>query len=69
MPWDSKYSDYGVVRVEGRKVKVYSDQDNYTPISLSEIVSNAVWAGGELNISLKSGKVRRYRDKYNYTTI
>lgn len=68
MPWDSKFSNFGVVKIEGKNVKLYSDNNNYITISVSEEIKNAVWAGGELNITLKSGKVRRYRDRVGYIT-
>ena len=67
--WESKYHHFGVIRIEGDKVKVYYDRTNYTTISVGQPVTHAAWAGGELNITLANGKVRRYRDRTNYTTI
>jgi hypothetical protein len=69
MAWDSKFFNFGVLKIEGKTVKVYSDKYSYTTISVGEDITNANWAGGELNISLKNGKVRRYSDKYSYKTI
>jgi hypothetical protein len=69
MAWDSKYVNYGVVKIDGSKVKVYKDSSNYTTISVGKPVTAASWAGGELNISMSDGKVRRYKDSSNYTTI
>jgi GH24 family phage-related lysozyme (muramidase) len=69
MPWDSKYFNFGVIRIEGDKVRVYRDQNNYTTISVGKTVTNAAWAGQELNVTMSDGKVRRYRDQNNYTTI
>ncbi len=69
MAWDPKYPNYGVVRIENDKVKLYRDQNNYTTISVGKTVTNAVWAGQELNITMSDGKVRRYRDQNNYSTI
>jgi hypothetical protein len=69
MAWDSRFSNYGVVKIDGSSVKVYRDSQNYTTISTFSKVTNASWAGGELNISLADGKVRRYRDSQNYSTI
>jgi len=68
MPWDSKFSNFGVIKIEGKNVKLYSDNKNYITISVSKEIKNAVWAGGELNITLKNGKVRRYRDRVGYIT-
>jgi hypothetical protein len=69
MAWDPKYPNYGVVRIENDKVKVYKDQTSYTTISVGKTVTNAAWAGQELNISMADGKVRRYRDSTSYSTI
>jgi hypothetical protein len=69
MSWDPKFVNFGVVKIEGEKVKVYKDNTNYTTISIGKQVTSASWAGGELNISLSDGKVRRYKDQSNYTTI
>jgi hypothetical protein len=69
MPWDSKYSHFDIVKIDEKNVKVFSDPNNYITIGLGEEVANALWAGDELNVTLISGKVRRYKDKYNYTTI
>ena len=48
MPWDSKYSKYGIVKIEGKNVKVFSDPNEYITIGLGEEVTNAYWAGDEL---------------------
>jgi hypothetical protein len=69
MAWDSKYINFGVVKIEGDRVKLYRDSNNYTTISVGKPVTSANWAGGELNITMSDGKVRRYRDQNNYSTI
>jgi hypothetical protein len=69
MSWETKYSNFGVVKIEGKNVKVYCDRNSYVTISSGEDVTNAQWAGGELNVSMKNGKVRRYKDRNNYVTI
>lgn len=69
MPWESKYSNLGIAKIDGKNVKVFCDCNNYITIGLGENVTNAVWAGEELDITLKSGKVRRYKDRNYYTTI
>jgi hypothetical protein len=69
MPWDLKYSNFGIAKIDGKNVKVFSGADNYFTLGLDEEVTNALWSGIELNITLKSGKVRRYIDRNNYTTI
>ena len=69
MPWDAKYVKYALAKADGKTVKVHKDQYNYAPINVGETVTMAVWAGDELNVFLASGKVRRYRDQYNYRVV
>ncbi|TRZ65915.1 hypothetical protein D4R20_01350 [bacterium] len=69
MPWDLKYSNFGIAIIDGKNVKVFSGADNYFTIGLGEEIADALWVGDELNVTLKNGEVRRYNDKYNYTTI
>ncbi|MFN8366523.1 MAG: hypothetical protein U0Y96_04690 [Candidatus Kapaibacterium sp.] len=69
MAWESKYYNYGVVKIDGNNVKVYYDQSNYITIYVNEQITQVSWAGGELNVSLANGNVRRYSDQSNYTTI
>ena len=69
MPWDSKYPNFGVVKIDGKIVRVYSDRDDYITIGLGDEVASAAWVGGELNLTLKNGKVRRYKDRNYYVTI
>jgi hypothetical protein len=69
MPWESKYLNLGIAIIDGTNVKVFCDGNNYITIGLGEDVTKAVWSGEELNITLKSGKIRRYRDRNYYSTI
>jgi hypothetical protein len=69
MAWESKYTNFGVVKIDGDKIYVYYDQNNKTTIYAHQKVISANWAGGELNVSMSDGKVRRYRDSNNYITI
>jgi|APCry1669193181_1035450.scaffolds.fasta_scaffold07707_4 hypothetical protein len=69
MAWESKFFNFGVVKIDGKNVKVYYDSSQYRTISVGEEVISATWAGGELNVTLKSGKVRRYHDTSQYRTI
>ena len=69
MPWDLKYSNLGVAKIDGTNVKVFSDPNNYITIGLGEEVASTLWDNGELNITLKNGKVRRYKDRNFYSTI
>ena len=69
MPWDLKYSNFGIAKIDGKNVKVFSSPNDYFTIGLGEEVADALWVGDELNVTLKNGEVRRYKDRYNYTTI
>jgi|JI102314A1RNA_FD_contig_31_3268111_length_476_multi_1_in_0_out_0_2 hypothetical protein len=69
MAWDSTYSSFGLVKVDGKRVLIYKDRTSYNTLNVGEPVVSAVWAGGELNVSLASGKVRRYSNAFTYTTI
>ena len=69
MAWDSKYSNFGVVKIERKNVKVFSDQNDYITIGLVDEVTNAIWVDDELNITLKTGEVRRYSDRNYFITI
>ena len=69
MAWDPKYPAFGVIKIQGDKVLLYSSRDNYTSISSGKPVTNAVWAGNFLNVTLADGKVRRYISRDNYSTF
>ncbi len=69
MSWETKYPNFGILKIDGRKVKVYSDKNSYITIDASKDITNATWAGGELNLTLSDGRVRRYKDKNSYITI
>jgi len=69
MPWDPKYSVYGVMQIDRKNVRVYSDRDDYITIGLVDEIAATLWVDGELKITMKNGEVRRYRDRNNYITI
>ena len=69
MAFDSRFISYGVIKIEGEKVKLYSTPSNHIYVNVGNDVSNAAWAGDVLNVYLSSGKVRRYTSPSNYTTI
>lgn len=69
MAWESNYVTFGVTKIDRNNVKVYKDRFNYVTVNVGKQITNANWAGGELNITLSDGKVRRYKDRFNYTTI
>jgi hypothetical protein len=69
MAFDSRFISYGVIKIEGEKVKLYSTSSNHIHINIGSDVTNAVWAGDVLNVYLSSGKVRRYTSPSSYTTV
>jgi len=69
MAWDQKLKNFGVIKVEGKNVKLYSSSVSYITISVNELVTNAIWAGDFLNVTLANGKVRRYSSQVSYTTV
>jgi len=69
MAWDSKYVNFGVLKIEGNKVYVYYDRQNYVTIYVQNEVRSANWAGGDVNVTLTDGKIRKYRDLQNYISI
>lgn len=66
MSWQ-KSSDFGIAKVEGKKVKLYYSKDNYNTITLNEEVTDARWSGDAVLIYLKGGDIRRYTsiDRYS----
>ena len=67
--WDPKFIQCGVVRVEYNRVRVFKDQYNSITIDVGTPVQMALWSGDILNVDLGSGKVRRYKDRVNYSTM
>ena len=67
--WDPKIIHCGVVRIEYNRIKVYKDQYNFITIDVGVPVQMALWNGGGLNVYLGNGKVRRYKDRVNYSTM
>ena len=67
--WDPKIIHCGVVRIEYNRIKVYKDQYNFITIDVGVPVQMALWNGGFLNVYLGNGKVRRYKDRVNYSTM
>jgi len=66
--FEPKYSEYGVLKIESGNVVVYCDRFNSKTIHVGSAVS-AIWAGSFLNVTMSSGRVRRYFDFYNFQEI
>ena len=69
MAFDKKYSQFGVLKIDGTIVKVYSDSGSFTSIHVWEKIVNASWAGDFVIVTVEGGKVRRYSDIGSFTTI
>jgi hypothetical protein len=69
MAFDSRFSDYGVIKIEGEKVKLYSTSSNHIYINVGKKITNAVWSGVALNVYLTDGIVRRYTSPSSFTII
>lgn len=71
MSWDTKYSNFGVVKIySSNRLQIFKDSNNYEFLTVgNETITDARWTGDILTVYLKTGKVRRYRDSNNYTTI
>jgi hypothetical protein len=67
--WDPKFIQCGVVRVEYNRVRVFKDQYNSITIDVGTPVQMALWNGNILNVYLGNGRIRRYKDRVNYSTI
>lgn len=67
--WDPKFIQCGVVRVEYTRIRVFKDQYNSITIDVGTPVQMALWNGDALNVYLGNGKVRRYKDRVNYSTM
>jgi len=67
--WDPKFMQCGVVRVEYNRIRVFKDQYNSITIDVGTPVQMALWNGDILNVYLGNGKVRRYKDRVNYSTM
>lgn len=67
--WDPKFIQCGVVRVEYNRVRVFKDQYNSITIDVGTPVQMALWSGDVLNVYLGNGRVRRYKDRVNYSTM
>ena len=69
MAWDPKYPAFGVIKIQGDKVHLYSSRDNYHTLTIGKPMTNAIWSGSFLNVTLADGKVRRYSSRDSYSTF
>ena len=69
MSWESEFQEFGVIKVDGNIVKVYSNSQYYLSIHVGESVNDARWAGDAVVVNLKNGKARRYTSSQYYITV
>lgn len=68
MSWETA-NKYGVLKVEGKSVKMYTSQNAANIIPVGSEVKDARWSGSDLLVFLEDGKVRRYKNFNTYNTI
>lgn len=69
MAFDSRQRDFGILKVDGRNVKVYSTNSAWMNIAVGKDIKDARWNGDEILVYLMDGKIRRYSSLSAYTTI
>ena len=69
MAWDRKYSDYGVIKIEGERVILYCNSFTRTSLNVGKKVLSAHWSGTDLIVNLADGKVRKYPNDFTFSTI
>ena len=68
MSW-SKCKDFGVIKVDGKNVKLYETASQHDTIHVNDSVSEARWVGDTVVVYLSNGKVRRYKTLSEYNNI
>lgn len=70
MSWDQKYVNYGVIKIDAsfNVVRVFHSNTSYDNIHISDVIS-AVWAGNEVLITQKNGKMRKYSSTSSYNNV
>lgn len=69
MAWEPKYPNYGIVKIEGKNVRVYCTKYIATTLEVGEEVSKAVWEGKELRVTLINGQVKKYSSKFDFVIV
>jgi len=69
MGFGTKEIEFGVLKIDGKRVLIYRSPNDYFTIDVGEGIKNVNWSGSEINVTLDSGKVRKYKSPNNYTTI
>jgi hypothetical protein len=69
MSWDRKFIDYGIVAVEGQKVKVYSNPQFCINIDVGKDIQSAYWSGDSVIVVLENGETRQYTSYQFHQTL
>lgn len=64
-----KERKFGVIKIEGFFIKLYTSQTSYSVINIGSEIRDARWNGNELFIYLTCGKVRKYNTQSCYSTF
>lgn len=67
--FNTKQKNFGVVKLDGRTVKVYETQTQYANINTDKQVSDARWGGDAVIVYLTDGSVRRYVSQSQYYNV
>jgi hypothetical protein len=65
----TKERNYGVIKVDNDRVKLYNSQTSYITINVGSPVNEARWVGDKLLVTMENGKVRQYTSQTSYTAI
>lgn len=67
--FNTKLKDFGVLKIDGHIVKMFETQSQYSNLNVGQSIVDAKWAGDCVNVTLSTGKVRRYSTLSQYITI
>lgn len=62
-------ANFGVVKIGSRQLSVYRNRQEHMVIVLGDEAVNAVWAGKQLNVTMRNGTIRSYSNFQRYETI
>ena len=68
MSWE-KANKFGILKVEGKSVKMYSSQTSANVINIGYDIKDVRWSGNDLLVYLMDGKVRKYKNFSNYSVV
>jgi hypothetical protein len=69
MGWSKKEMEYGVIKTEGKSIKVHTSQTSHYSVYIGENIRDVRWNGDVILVTLESGRVRRYTSQTSFNTI